>query len=163
MTVRRLFLLTFAFSPFLLISCGPKSKIENTTPQLELTEVTGKVTVNGQAVAGVAVTSHPVDKAGASGMVFRGVTDETGAFSLADADGKKGATAGEHVLTFRQSTATAETPQVFFKGEPPADKLGGRFSDERKNLNDPKFKYTVNKGEAKVIPPIDLVTEAAPN
>ena len=64
-------------------------------PPAERAEVQGKVTLSGTPLAGVVVTFYP-ETEGAQGLPYsRGITDQSGVYKLASADGKPGALVGK--------------------------------------------------------------------
>ncbi len=81
-----------------LVGCGPGFTTE---------KVTGKVTLDGQAIEGAAVTFQPVE--GGTGMPAVGTTDANGAYTITDMRGGDfgtGAVAGEYrvgVMWFKPS------------------------------------------------------------
>ena len=75
----------------------------------EYPDVSGKVTYEGQPLAGIRLVFNPVGDTGAPGPFSAGVTDEAGAFSLETRDGKSGAVAGLHKVGFDWSDIRSYT------------------------------------------------------
>ncbi len=159
MHLRRFSMLTLAGIALCVASCGGQAKIENTTPQVALTEVSGKLTVNGKPTAGVQVTGSPVNTEIGGGMVGRGETDGEGNFTLVSLDAKKGLPAGDYVLTFTFGTYSMVQRKIV------DDKFNGAYTDFNLNSGKPEFKFLVTQGQSTTIPPVDLQMEetAAPN
>jgi hypothetical protein len=94
------------------------------TPSIKSVPVSGRVTLNGQPLADVAINASPLtggDKAFAS----YGKTDKDGRYSLRLVEnGQPGATAGKNRVTLNESTGAPETdgggPAVVFKLPPKA-------------------------------------------
>lgn len=157
MHLRTVSMLALAGIALTVASCGGGPAIENTTPQVSLTEVSGKVTVNGKPTAGVQVTANPMNTEAAHGMVGRGETDAEGNYTLASLGGKKGVPAGEFVLTFTFGTYSMVQRKIV------DDKFNGTYADFNLNSGKPEFKFIVTEGQALTVPPVDLpMEEAAP-
>ena len=75
-------------------------------PPLEA--VTGKVLIDGQPSAGVAVTFVPAENN--TGNPCSGSTDASGAFSLTHRSGAPGIPAGDYVVVFSKLTQPDGTP-----------------------------------------------------
>lgn len=105
----RLFLCVLPLISCVLASCNSES-----APNLDTFPVTGKVTLDGEPVAGISVTFFPAD--GTPGNGASGTTDAQGQFSLKTPDQKEGAPTGKYRVLF----TLLQTPD----GKPiPADEM----------------------------------------
>ena len=114
--------LVLGFAVVLAIGCGSKKFVP----------VSGKVTLNGKALAHATVMFQPVGKPGAieAGEGSAGKTDEKGEFTLRSSTGQNGAMVGIHRVSI-----SALNPQVDDHdtrpprgGWPMADKIPSRYN-----------------------------------
>ncbi len=98
-------LLALVFLPVVAVSCGGPAGPRTV-------DVTGVVTLDGQAVDGATVTFVPTDEGGRSAA---GITDASGRFTLTTAGGGQGAVPGRYKVSIAKTrggpAATGATSQ----------------------------------------------------
>ena len=128
------------FAVVLLLSgCGGEDRVS--------APVNGKVTLNGEPMAGVIVRFQPVGGLDASkpeaGMGSFGETNEAGEFSLEFSDnGEQGAVLGEHAVTIGERTPEEEADNDAggIGQKEPQSRIPNGWADASK-------RYTVKEGE----------------
>jgi hypothetical protein len=126
-----------------LCSCSSKER-----PRQKTYPVTGKVTVDGKAVAHLTVVANAKQVADSKyPTIPQGDTKEDGGFALSTYEPGDGVAPGEYTLTFKWQEL-----QGLIHGGP--DKLKGRYGDPAKS----KHQVTVDKGP-KDLGTIELTTK----
>lgn len=74
--------------------------------------VTGKVTMDGQPLAGATVAFIPQSNALESGRPSTGMTDESGTFTLTSMGGQDGAVVGDHVVSISTKVIDMDTQEL---------------------------------------------------
>jgi hypothetical protein len=121
----------FALAVALAVGCGPGNRFA---------PVSGRVTLNGQPLAGAVVSFQPIAPEGAvdAGPGSMGKTNENGEYTLQADTGQKGAWVGKHrvrisLVTQQVGEGDARPPRG---GWPHADKVPRRYNDESKETFD---------------------------
>jgi hypothetical protein len=154
MHLRSLSLFALATVSLALASCTGENKPEKVTaPEKTLTEVSGKITVNGQPTEGVNVSAKPTkDQSLIAGGTPTAKTDAQGAFSFSTG-AKPGVAAGDYVLLFDFGTYNMMRKQTT------GDKFRGAYANLNKNAANKAFLFTVQEGQPVTIAPIDLTMQ----
>lgn len=74
--------------------------------------VTGKVTLDGQPLAGATVAFIPQSTSLESGRPSTGMTDDSGVFTLKSMGGQDGAVVGEHVVSISTKLVDNDTKEL---------------------------------------------------
>jgi len=82
--------------------------------------VSGKVTLDGQPLAGATVAFIPQSNTLESGRPSTGMTNEAGAFTLKSMGGQTGAVVGDHVVSISTKVVDNDTQELISKETIPA-------------------------------------------
>lgn len=116
--------LASAIAILIAAGCGPRAGTEPTA------EVTGKVTLDGEPIAGVSVAFIPE-----SGRPGSGLTDETGNFVITTFETGDGAILGKHAVVLSEAV-NSETPApedpAFLTWKPPKPRFAPVYSEQKR-------------------------------
>ncbi len=81
-------------------------------PAYEFAPVKGKVTLEGEPLAGVVVKFYPVSESNTQLPIASGTTDESGAYELSAGEDKPGALVGPNIAVVRRPVRDRAAPKV---------------------------------------------------
>lgn len=110
--------------------------------------VTGKVTMDGEPLAGATVAFIPQSSALESGRPSTGMTDESGMFTLTSMGGHDGAVVGDHVVSISTKVIDMNTQELLSQETIPRkynDRSELRFTVPASGTNAANFELDSSK------------------